>query len=71
MLFCVLNCTIPEHVALFFVVVFFLMYRLVVEEHLPRIKNVVALQTVMRLLGKDMSLDLKRKLEVCFPLLLP
>ncbi|XP_051914712.1 FAST kinase domain-containing protein 2, mitochondrial [Hippocampus zosterae] len=37
--------------------------RLVVEEHLPRIKNVVALQTVMRLLGKDMSLDLKRKLE--------
>ncbi|XP_061654951.1 FAST kinase domain-containing protein 2, mitochondrial [Phyllopteryx taeniolatus] len=37
--------------------------RLVVEASLPRIQNVLALQTVMRLLGKDMSLDVKRKLE--------
>ncbi|KAM9829413.1 FAST kinase domain-containing protein 2, mitochondrial [Syngnathus typhle] len=37
--------------------------RLVVEALLPRIKNIVALQTVMRLLGKEMPLDLKRKLE--------
>ncbi|XP_031707664.1 FAST kinase domain-containing protein 2, mitochondrial [Anarrhichthys ocellatus] len=37
--------------------------RLVVEARLPRIKNVMALQTMMRLLGKDAPLDLKRKLE--------
>lgn len=38
--------------------------RLVVETRLPGIKNVVALQPMMRLLGKDAPLDLKRKLEV-------
>lgn len=37
--------------------------RLVVEDRLPRIKNVMALQTMMRLVGKDAPLDLKRKLE--------
>uniref|UniRef100_A0A3Q4ATM3 RAP domain-containing protein n=1 Tax=Mola mola TaxID=94237 RepID=A0A3Q4ATM3_MOLML len=37
--------------------------RLVVEARLPKIKNVLALQTMMRLLGKDAPLDLKRKLE--------
>ncbi|XP_044043972.1 FAST kinase domain-containing protein 2, mitochondrial [Siniperca chuatsi] len=37
--------------------------RLVVEARLPGIKNVMALQTMMRLLGKDAPLDLKRKLE--------
>ncbi|XP_061916627.1 FAST kinase domain-containing protein 2, mitochondrial [Entelurus aequoreus] len=37
--------------------------RLVIEARLPHIKTVWALQTVMRLLGKDASLDLKRKLE--------
>lgn len=37
--------------------------RLVVEARLPTIKSVVALQTMMRLLGKDAPLDLKRKLE--------
>ncbi|XP_034407214.1 FAST kinase domain-containing protein 2, mitochondrial [Cyclopterus lumpus] len=37
--------------------------RLVVETRLPRIKNVIALQTMMRLLGKDAPLDLKRKIE--------
>ncbi|XP_076580324.1 FAST kinase domain-containing protein 2, mitochondrial isoform X2 [Chaetodon auriga] len=36
---------------------------LVVEARLPTIKGVVALQTMMRLLGKDAPLDLKRKLE--------
>ncbi|XP_037326364.2 FAST kinase domain-containing protein 2, mitochondrial [Pungitius pungitius] len=38
--------------------------RLVVRAQLPTIKNVHALQTCMRLLGKDAPLDLKRKLEV-------
>lgn len=37
--------------------------RLVVEARLPTIKSVVALQTMMRLLGKDVPLDLKSKLE--------
>ncbi|XP_078100214.1 FAST kinase domain-containing protein 2, mitochondrial [Sander vitreus] len=37
--------------------------RLVFEAHLPRFKNVTSLQTMMRLLGKDASLDLKLKLE--------
>ncbi|XP_068446418.1 FAST kinase domain-containing protein 2, mitochondrial isoform X2 [Clinocottus analis] len=37
--------------------------RLVVEARLPGIKNVIALQTLMRLLGKDAPLALKRKLE--------
>ncbi|TNN51474.1 FAST kinase domain-containing protein 2, mitochondrial [Liparis tanakae] len=37
--------------------------RLVVEARLPGIKNVIALQTMMRLLGKDVPLDLKRKIE--------
>ncbi|KAF3706312.1 FAST kinase domain-containing protein 2, mitochondrial Precursor [Channa argus] len=37
--------------------------RLVVEARLPGIKTVIALQTMMRLLGKDAPLDLKRKLE--------
>ncbi|XP_061659958.1 FAST kinase domain-containing protein 2, mitochondrial isoform X2 [Syngnathoides biaculeatus] len=37
--------------------------RLVVEGRLPRIKNVLGLQTAMRLLGKDMSLEVKWKLE--------
>lgn len=38
--------------------------RLLVEARLPNIKNVVSLQTMMRALGKDIPLDLKRKLEV-------
>nr|XP_046238198.1 FAST kinase domain-containing protein 2, mitochondrial isoform X2 [Scatophagus argus]XP_046238199.1 FAST kinase domain-containing protein 2, mitochondrial isoform X2 [Scatophagus argus] len=37
--------------------------RLLVEARLPTIKNVVALQTMMRVLGKDVPLYLKRKLE--------
>ncbi|XP_054479947.1 FAST kinase domain-containing protein 2, mitochondrial [Anoplopoma fimbria] len=37
--------------------------RLVVEARLPGIKTVMALQTMMRLLGKDAPLNLKRKLE--------
>lgn len=37
--------------------------RLVVEDRLPGIKNVMALQTMMRLLGKDAPKDLKWKLE--------
>uniref|UniRef100_UPI003AAE48D0 FAST kinase domain-containing protein 2, mitochondrial n=1 Tax=Centroberyx gerrardi TaxID=166262 RepID=UPI003AAE48D0 len=37
--------------------------RLIVDARLPSIKNVVALQTVMRLVGKDAPLDLKKKLE--------
>ncbi|XP_072218678.1 FAST kinase domain-containing protein 2, mitochondrial [Leuresthes tenuis] len=37
--------------------------RLVVESHLPEIKNVMALQTMMRLLGKDVPKELKLKLE--------
>lgn len=38
--------------------------RLLVEARLPSIKKVVSLQTMMRALGKDIPLDLKRKLEV-------
>lgn len=38
--------------------------RLIVETRLPEIKNVMALQTMMRLLGKDIPQDLKRKLEI-------
>uniref|UniRef100_A0A3P9JEX2 FAST kinase domains 2 n=1 Tax=Oryzias latipes TaxID=8090 RepID=A0A3P9JEX2_ORYLA len=38
--------------------------RLVVEVQLPRIKGVVALQTMMRLLGKDAPQELKSKLEL-------
>ncbi|XP_047211635.1 FAST kinase domain-containing protein 2, mitochondrial [Girardinichthys multiradiatus] len=37
--------------------------RLVVEVRLPGIKNVLALQTMMRLLGKDAPKELKQKLE--------
>ncbi|XP_073318726.1 FAST kinase domain-containing protein 2, mitochondrial [Pagrus major] len=37
--------------------------RLVVEARLPRIKNVVLLQTMMRVMGKDAPLKLKHKLE--------
>uniref|UniRef100_UPI0037E97E89 FAST kinase domain-containing protein 2, mitochondrial n=1 Tax=Semicossyphus pulcher TaxID=241346 RepID=UPI0037E97E89 len=37
--------------------------RLVVEVRLPGIQNVMALQTIMRLLGKDAPLVLKQKLE--------
>lgn len=37
--------------------------RLLVEARLPAIKNVVTLQTMMRALGKNVPLDLKRKLE--------
>uniref|UniRef100_A0A3Q1D9L0 RAP domain-containing protein n=1 Tax=Amphiprion ocellaris TaxID=80972 RepID=A0A3Q1D9L0_AMPOC len=37
--------------------------RLVVEARLPGIKNVMTLQTMMRLLGKDAPQDLKRTLE--------
>ncbi|KAF6725099.1 FAST kinase domain-containing protein 2 [Oryzias melastigma] len=37
--------------------------RLVVEVQLPHIKNVVALQSMMRLLGKDAPKELKLKLE--------
>uniref|UniRef100_A0A1A7XQN6 FAST kinase domains 2 n=1 Tax=Iconisemion striatum TaxID=60296 RepID=A0A1A7XQN6_9TELE len=37
--------------------------RLVVKVHLPEIKNTTALQTMMRILGKDCSKDLKQELE--------
>ncbi|XP_023249136.1 FAST kinase domain-containing protein 2, mitochondrial [Seriola lalandi dorsalis] len=37
--------------------------RLVVEASLPGIKKVISLQTMMRMLGKDAPLNLKRKLE--------
>ncbi|XP_035005644.1 FAST kinase domain-containing protein 2, mitochondrial [Hippoglossus stenolepis] len=37
--------------------------RLVVEARLPRIQHVMSLQTMMRMLGKDAPLNLKRKLE--------
>lgn len=37
--------------------------RLVVLARLPSIKNIVTLQTMMRLLGEDVPLNLKRKLE--------
>ncbi|XP_055082768.1 FAST kinase domain-containing protein 2, mitochondrial [Periophthalmus magnuspinnatus] len=37
--------------------------RILVEERLPRINNVVHLQTLMRLVGKDAPLKLKQKLE--------
>lgn len=40
--------------------------RLLVESRLPEIKNVVLLQTMMRVVGKDAPLNLKRKLEVGF-----
>ncbi|XP_036947681.1 FAST kinase domain-containing protein 2, mitochondrial [Acanthopagrus latus] len=36
---------------------------LLVESRLPEIKNVVLLQTMMRVVGKDAPLNLKRKLE--------
>lgn len=38
--------------------------RLIVEDRLPGIKNVKALQSMMRLVGKNAPLELKRKLEV-------
>lgn len=34
------------------------------ETRLPWIKNIVLLQTMMRIVGKDAPLKLKRKLEV-------
>ncbi|XP_040888039.1 FAST kinase domain-containing protein 2, mitochondrial [Toxotes jaculatrix] len=37
--------------------------RLVVEARLPGIQKVIALQTMMRMLGKDVPLNLKKKLE--------
>ncbi|KAM7365316.1 hypothetical protein PAMP_016258 [Pampus punctatissimus] len=37
--------------------------RLVVEDSLPQIKNVMTLQVMMRLLGKDAPLHIKKKLE--------
>ncbi|MBN3279315.1 FAKD2 protein, partial [Polyodon spathula] len=37
--------------------------RLLVETQIPKIKNVVALQTMMRCIGKDAPVSLKRKLE--------
>ncbi|XP_070712056.1 FAST kinase domain-containing protein 2, mitochondrial [Pempheris klunzingeri] len=37
--------------------------RLVVKTRLPRIKNVMSLQIMMRLLGKEAPLELKRELE--------
>ncbi|XP_071380676.1 FAST kinase domain-containing protein 2, mitochondrial [Centroberyx affinis] len=37
--------------------------RLIVDARLPSIKNVMALQTMMRLVGKDAPLVLKKKLE--------
>lgn len=37
--------------------------RLVVEAHLPEIKSVITLQTMMRILGKDAPKELKWKLE--------
>lgn len=39
------------------------------EARLPGIKNVMALQTMMRLLGNDAPKDLKWKLEVSFDLI--
>lgn len=38
--------------------------RMLVEMRLPEIKSVLALQTMMRMLGKDIPFKLKRKLEV-------
>lgn len=38
--------------------------RLLVEVRLPEIKNVLPLQSLMRVVGKDAPLNLKRKLEV-------
>lgn len=37
--------------------------RILVEARLPRINNVIHFQTMMRLVGKDAPLELKRKLE--------
>lgn len=37
---------------------------MMVEMRLSEIKSVLALQTMMRVLGKKTPLDLKRKLEV-------
>lgn len=48
---------------------FFVRLRLVVEARLLGIKNVMALQTMMRLLGNDAPKDLKWKLEVSFDLI--
>lgn len=47
---------------LFFIIFFF--SRMLVEMRLPEIKSVLALQTMMRMLGKDIPFKLKRKLEV-------
>lgn len=42
----------------------YLFFRMLVEMRLPEIKSVLALQTMMRMLGKDIPFALKRKLEV-------
>lgn len=39
-----------------------------VEGRLPEIQNVLALQTMMRLLGRDAPRELKQKLEVSLSL---
>lgn len=52
---------IIQFCVLFLIVLF---SRMVVEMRLPEIKSVLALQTMMRVLGKKTPLDLKRKLEV-------
>lgn len=68
LLFSVLNCDIDFYPLPFQVnlhsCLLWLCPRLVVEARLPKIKNVMALQTMMRVLGKDAPLGLKRKLEV-------
>lgn len=43
---------------------FFSFSRMLVEMRLPEIKSVLALQTMMRMLGKDIPFELKCKLEV-------
>lgn len=42
----------------------FFFSRMLVEMRLPEIKGVLSLQTIMRMLGKDIPVELKRKLEV-------
>lgn len=34
------------------------------EERLPTIKNLITIQNMMRALGRDLTLDLRRKIEV-------
>lgn len=39
--------------------------RLMIEALLPSIQNVMSLQTLMRHMGRDTPVDIKKKLEVC------